>query len=238
MYNEWLWLGHTGLVLNCQPKNIKITGASVFLKLVERNAKATISSLQFLRWWAEALCVEMGFMQTLLRKQNATAELKSSSSYFGIFEYLLSTMVTYVIHRSFKPIQIFNPYLFTRNIHVKPISTHSGWGGGWTYQLECETRCFARLTLAGQRLFTTWAFFKKSKKNRIDGNNPVLLQTRRMWWRCMSCGFRSGTETHRVKNYSWACNLLVPDAAAAPPPSPLSLHLNNPVYYKTSAKAR
>ena len=76
-------LGHTGLVLNCQPKNIKITGASVFLKLVERNAKATISSLQFLRWWAEALCVEMGFMQTLLRKQNVTAEI----SYLGIFEY-------------------------------------------------------------------------------------------------------------------------------------------------------
>ena len=73
--------------MNCQPKNIKITGASVFLKLVERNAKATISSLQFLRWWAEALCVEMGFMQTLLRKQNVTAEIKFSSSYnFGIFE--------------------------------------------------------------------------------------------------------------------------------------------------------
>ena len=27
-----------------------------------------------------------------------------------------------------------------------------------------------------------------------------------------------------------ACNLLVPDAAAAPPPSPLSLHLNDSVY--------
>ena len=125
-------------------------------------------------------------------------------------------MVTYFILKSLNQSKT---YLFTRNIHVKPISTHSGWGGGWTYQLECETRCFARLTLAGQRLFTTWAFFKKAKKKktrktRIDGNNPVLLQTRRMWWRCMSCGFRSGTETHRVKNYSWACNLLVPDAAA------------------------
>ena len=73
--------------MNCQPKNIKITGASVFLKLVERNAKATISSLQFLRWWAGALCVEMVFTQTLLRKENVTAEIKSFLSYFGIFEY-------------------------------------------------------------------------------------------------------------------------------------------------------
>ena len=84
--------------MNCQPKNIKITGASVFLKLVERNAKATISSLQFLRWWAEALCVEMGFMQTLLRKQNATAEIKVFFVIFLVF--LSSTIVTYVIHRS------------------------------------------------------------------------------------------------------------------------------------------
>ena len=94
-------LGHTGLVLNCQPKNIKITGASVFLKLVERNAKATISSLQFLRWWAEALCFEMGFIQTLLRKQNVTAEIKSSSSYLGIFEYHHKQSVLVIFYAKF-----------------------------------------------------------------------------------------------------------------------------------------